>query len=76
MPTGTFGRPAPKGWIVSGRKWGRRSRQRSLTRLRSTSALIDMIGTGEEKLLSVRLHKAVDMKKDKLWQLLAAEFQS
>ena len=33
-----------------------------------------MIGTGEEQLLSARLHRAVDINKDKLWQLLAAEF--
>ena len=32
-----------------------------------------VIDTGEEQLLGDRLHRAVDMKKDKLWQLLAAE---
>ena len=34
-----------------------------------------VIGTGKRRgLLSARLHKAVGMKEDKLWQLLAAVF--
>ena len=71
VPTGTFGRPARRAGLSRGGK-GKHKPPEEPNKLEIHERLV--IGTGEEQLLGDRLHRAVDMKKDKLWQLLAAEF--
>ena len=70
VPTGTFGRPARRGGLSRGVK-GKHKPPEEPNKLEIYERLV--IGTGEEQLLGDRLHRVVDMKKDKLWQLLAAE---
>ena len=71
VPTGTFGRPARRAGLSQG-EIGKEEPPEEPNACEIYERLV--IGTGEEELLSACLHKAVDMQKDKLWQLLAAEF--